>query len=82
MSAVWEWQIAEGSMKAHVIDSTEGSKSRSGPRSVCGRYPQRNREHPWFTLLITDPGAVGSIRHYGRMPCAECLAWVERRAAS
>lgn len=74
-----EWQIAEGSLTAHVIDTAkpawknpDGSRRRSGPRALCGRYPQRNAEFPWWTWSVTETDALTGVRHYHRRACPDC----------
>lgn len=87
--AVWEWQIANGSRQAHVIDTDkpawlnpDGSRRRSGPRSLCGRYPQRNAESPWFALGVRVDGVLSALRHYRAWVCPECTEILERSEAS
>jgi hypothetical protein len=65
-----EWQAASGSSTLHLID-TEKPKPRSGPRAACGRYPQRNAEHPWFALR-RDEGIEQAARRYQLTFCDEC----------
>ena len=59
-----EWQIASGSFTAHVINPDQNwgeAPSRgkpgyraSGPRALCGRYPQRNNDYA-FALSVGTP---------------------------
>jgi hypothetical protein len=71
-----EWQAAEGSWTLHAIDTTrpawhnpDGSRRQSGPRSLCGRYPQRNAETPWWALPVAEaPERPG----FNLTFCADC----------
>jgi hypothetical protein len=67
-----EWQAAEGSYTLHVIDTLAYAKpSKSGPRALCGKYPQRNREHPWWALAVSEvPDRPGM----NLSKCADCEA--------
>lgn len=88
MSEALEWQVAEGSATAHVLDAEQdgwkhpdGRRKMSGPRSICGRYPQRNAEQPWFALSVNEPGVLDALRHYHVRLCGDCEEALHERAA-
>jgi hypothetical protein len=73
-----EWQVAQGSRTLHVIDTDapawrnpDGTRRRSGPRSLCGRYPQRNAEYPWWSWPVADWSAIRG-RPYELRRCQDC----------
>lgn len=77
--ATLEWQVASGSPTAHVVDTSkpawrnpDGSRRRNGPRSECGRYPQRNAEDPWFSLPVAEPGVYDAMQRYMVQLCSDC----------
>lgn len=72
-----EWQAHGHSNTAHIIDTTRSTRlsKRSGPRSVCGRYPGRRYE-PWWSLAVEE--MVGKPLPHGIERCPEC-AEVEYR---
>lgn len=63
-----EWQAAEGSLTLHVIDTTLPSPRRSGPKSLCGRRPQRHNL-PWFSLPVTE---LSKVPPYRLRRCEDC----------
>lgn len=66
-----EWQVAGESKVLHVIDTAKTAPRRSGARSACGRYPQRN-DFAWFSLSTDDPGVRGAATHYMLTFCGDC----------
>lgn len=82
-----EWQVASGSSTAHVIDpaapswhNPDGSRRRSGPRSACGRYPQRNADGTWWALPVAETRR-DTGRSYGIKFCDECAEHVTSPAS-
>lgn len=71
MSTV-EWQVASGSTMAHLVDTGQVHPSRSGPRALCGRYPQRNLEYPWWALSVDEPGVEAAMMRMWIQQCADC----------
>lgn len=75
-----EWQVAEGSNTAHVLDldkpqwrNPDGSRRRNGPRAVCGRYPQRNAEGYWFGFPAAEWSEYRhAIQTYMIKVCPDC----------
>lgn len=88
MTAVLEWQAAEGSRTMHVLDASldgwhaaSGRRRRSGPRVLCGRYPQRNAEHPWLAWPADDNAGAASLALFWRLTrCPDCLDRLSSRA--
>jgi hypothetical protein len=76
-----EWQVAEGSQTAHLIDTSKpgwrtanGERRLNGPRSACGKYPQRNAERPWFGFPVSQSEQYrAAVRHYRIRLCGDCL---------
>lgn len=67
-----EWQVAGGSRTAHVIDTVAyRTYGRMGPRSICGRYPQRSN-HPWFSLDVQSDFLTGPVRTFQLRVCEDC----------
>lgn len=66
-----EWQVANGSTTAHVMDLSRPEPRRTGRQSLCKRRPQRN-ERAWFALPVADPHAIGVLRGYSVRPCGDC----------
>lgn len=62
------WQVAEGSSTAHVIDPARPGGKRTGPKALCGKYPQRMRSW-WFELPVAD---MPSVAPYRITKCADC----------
>jgi hypothetical protein len=66
-----EWQIAEGSSTAHVIDTAKPAPKRTGAAALCKRRPQRNNRW-WYALGVDEPGVEQSIRNYNCTLCPDC----------
>lgn len=65
-----EWQAFGSTGTAHLIDADRPAPKRSGPRSLCKRYPGRN-EYPWFTL---DASIVTGELPYALSKCPDCAS--------
>lgn len=66
-----EWQVAQGSSTAHVIDTDRPGGKRSGPKALCGRYPQRLHSY-WFGLHVAETGVKRAISTYSCTACPDC----------
>lgn len=75
MSGPMVWRIAHNAHIAHAYDASRPSPPRSGPRSICARYPMRLREW-WFELDVHEQGAIQAMRHYYVDACFSCLLLV------
>jgi hypothetical protein len=80
-----EWQVASDSATAHVIDPSkpswhnpDGSRRRNGPRSLCGRYPQRNADGTWWEWPVAETRA-DSGRGFGINFCDGCAGLISSR---
>lgn len=75
----WEWQIAQGSSTAHIIDASIPMRRRgergwqSGPRALCKRYPQRNLDFPWLAAPA-EWGAQSILTTLYHKRCMDCDA--------
>jgi hypothetical protein len=70
-----EWQVAEGSRRLHVIDTSRPPGKKSGPRALCGKYPQVRRGI-WYGLAIQEFDAFRPGRDlmwsYSLTMCLQC----------
>lgn len=69
---VLQWQVAGASKTAHIIDPEVTAPKKSGARSLCGRYPQRN-DFPWFALDVATLGLTSPPLPYALRRCGDCL---------
>lgn len=67
-----EWQIAEGSRTAHLIDTEKSPPSPLGPHRDRAATPQRNMEFPWFGLPAAADGVKRAIATYHCRTCDDC----------
>ena len=68
MSAALEWQAFGSSNTAHLVDADTPAPKRSGPRSLCKRYPGRNY-HAWFALPAAE---ISGPLPYELHKCTHC----------
>ena len=68
-----EWQVADGSSIAHLIDTDKPAPKRSGPRALCGSRPQRHHSW-WYALPVKDETALAALAGYQCKPCDGCRA--------
>lgn len=71
-----EWQAHGNIPTVHLIDTDRKWAKRSGPRSLCGRYPGRNYS-PWWIVNAADAGLERALSSWGLQRCAGCQVALE-----
>lgn len=75
-----EWQAVTSVL--HVVDTelaeanrakrlAQGKRYGSGPRAICGRYPQRNN-YPELSWPVDEPELKRMLAIFGLTKCPDC----------